>query len=150
MRLTQLTDYSVRVLMYLAVHRDALCTVSDIAERYSISRHHLTKVVNQLSRAGFITTVRGRSGGMRLSRGAEAIDIGDVVRIMESPSILVECFTGGKGQCVIAPACRFKGLLADAQEAFFACLDGTTLADLTRNEDPLRALLTARTLETTS
>lgn len=141
MRLTQQTDYSVRVLMYLAVSRTRLSTISEISDSYGISRNHLTKVVHQLARMGYVTTVRGRSGGMRLARPAEDIDIGDVVRAVESPSILVECFPGGKGQCVISPECRLKLLLAEAQDAFFAFIEGTTLADITDNADPLRHLL---------
>ncbi len=141
MRLTQLTDYSVRVLMYLAVSKDELSTVSDIAESYRISRNHLTKVVHGLACRGYIDTVRGRSGGMRLARPASEINIGDVVRAVECPSTLVECFPGGRGECVISPDCQLKTLLSGAQEAFFAYLDSTSLADITKNAAPLHGLL---------
>lgn len=148
MRLTHLSDYSVRVLIYLSVNPEPLSTIAEISERYGISRNHLTKVAHQLGRAGYLTTLRGRAGGIKLAREPQAINIGEVVRLMESPSALVECFQGEKNECRITPDCTFKHVLADAQEAFFAHLDQFTLASITDNRSALQALLSLPLAET--
>lgn len=141
MRLTLLSDYSMRVLMYLALKPERLATVTEISESYGISRNHLTKVVHQLGKAHYIDTIRGRSGGIRLAKAANTISVGKIIRLMESPSVLVECFPGGKQQCVISPVCKLKHVLAEAEDAFYTYLDGFTLADVTSNTDPLHTLL---------
>ena len=130
MRLTHYTDFSLRVLTYLGLRPERLCTISEIAEAYGISRNHLMKVVHELGRAGFIDTVRGRNGGLRLARMPSAIRIGDVVRRMEDDFDIVACFGAGTGGCVIAPDCRLAGMLGEALQAFLGVLDGYTLADL--------------------
>jgi Rrf2 family nitric oxide-sensitive transcriptional repressor len=135
----------MRVLMYLALDSDRLTTVTEISESYGISRNHLTKIVHQLGKAHYIETVRGRSGGIRLAKPADSISVGKIIRLMESPSVLVECFPGGKQGCVISPACKLKHVLAEAEDAFYTYLDGFTLADVTTNSDPLRSLLYNRT-----
>lgn len=141
MRLNVQTDYALRLLMHLAVNKDALITIAEVAERFRISRNHLMKVAHILGREGFVEAVRGRSGGLRLGRPPEDIRIGDVVRRMEGDFALVECFQGGKGECLIAPACRLKGALHKAMAAFLAALDQYTLQNLvTRNPD-LKILL---------
>ena len=116
-------------------------TIKQVAERFRISQNHLTKVAYLLGREGFIETVRGRNGGLRLARKPGTIRIGDVVRRIEGHLPLVECFAGGAGTCFIVPACRLKGVLHEALEAFLAVLDGYTIADLTANNAKLRALL---------
>ena len=141
MKLTLLSDYSLRVLMHLAVNKDALVRISDIAARYDISKNHLMKVAHQLGQEEFIETVRGRSGGLRLARPAAEINLGLVIRHMEQSSVLVECFPGGKGGCLITKECRLKSILAGAQTAFFEHLDGYTLADLVGENNPLEQLL---------
>jgi len=141
MKLTLLSDYSLRALMHLAVNKDDLVRISDIATRYDISKNHLMKVAHQLGQAGFIETVRGRSGGLRLARPASEINLGRVIRHMEQHSVLVECFPGGKGGCLITKECRLKSILAEAQTAFFEHLDGYTLADLVGENSPLEQLL---------
>ena len=143
MRLTVRTDYALRVLMYLAVHDDRLATIREIAERYMISRRHLMTIAYELGRAGFIDTVQGHGGGLRLARPADAISVGAVARQMEQSSPLVECFPGGAGECRIAPCCGFKVVLAEAQEAFFAVLARHTIHDLVDRNPGLRALLLA-------
>lgn len=130
MRLTVYTDYALRVLMYLGLKSDELSTIEEVAEAYGISRTHLMKVVHRLGRAGYIETVRGRNGGLRLGPRPEDINIGGVVRHAEEDLALVECFPGGQGRCVISPACALKPVLGEAMDAFFAVLDGYTLADL--------------------
>lgn len=141
MRLTVQGDYALRLLMHLAVQGDALVTIPEIAGRYAISRNHLMKVANSLGRAGFIETVRGRSGGLRLARPASEISAGAVLRRLERRSALVECFPGGRDACLITPCCNLKGALAQAQEAFFSVLEGFTIADLVSNNPALHKLL---------
>ena len=129
MRITSYTDYSLRVLIYLALNGGQRCTVREIAEAYGISRNHLTKVVHQLQRHGYIHTTRGKRGGLTLARPPAGINVGAVVRDMEPDTALVECF-GPDGRCVITPHCHLKSILYDAQQAFQAVLDGYTLADI--------------------
>jgi Rrf2 family nitric oxide-sensitive transcriptional repressor len=128
MRLTNFSDYALRVLMYAAVRRDHLITIEETAARYGISRTHLMKVVNLLTRSGYLTAVRGRAGGLRLGRAPEQIGLGDVVRATEPDFDLVECFAGGG--CRITPNCRLRGVLGEALSAFVSILDRYTLADL--------------------
>lgn len=149
MRLTRYTDYSLRVLMYLAVRPDGFGTIQSIAEAYDISRNHLMKVVQELNRRGYIDTVRGKGGGMRLRLPPERINVGRVIRDMESDLALVECF-GPNNRCVITPDCVLKNVLADAMGAFMAVLDRYTLADLVGDPAPLRRLLNVRTVEQVS
>lgn len=129
MRVTRYTDYSLRVLMYVALKGDDLSTIGEIAEAYSISKNHLMKVVNQLANDGYIQAIRGKNGGMRLQRPANEINIGELVRNTEQELALVECF-GAENTCVITPACELKKILAISLEAFFSSLDQFTLNDL--------------------
>lgn len=130
MRLTLQTDFALRLLMHLAVRGEALTTIAASADRHEISKNHLMKVAHNLTQLGYIETVRGRSGGLRLSRPANHINVGSVVREMEGGDALVACFPNGSGHCRITPSCRLKGVLIDAQESFFASLDGYSLQDL--------------------
>lgn len=129
MRLTLHTDYALRVLMYLGLREDGLASIREIAEAYGISENHLTKVVHGLGRAGFIDTLRGRGGGLRLAMPPDAIRIGAVVRRTEDDMALVACFSEG-GHCTIAGPCLLRPLLREALEAFLAVLDRVTLAEL--------------------
>ena len=128
MRLSEYTDYSLRVLMYCAVHRQSLVTVGELAERHGVSKNHLMKVVNDLARRGLIETTRGRGGGLRLLKAPEDIRIGDVVRASETDFRLVECFDPQTNACALSPSCRLRLLFQDGLQAFFAQLDGATLA----------------------
>jgi len=129
MRLTTMTDYSLRLLMYLGENPDRLCTISEIAQAYAISQPHLMKVTNRLSRAGWIETIRGKNGGMRLAHEPDQISIGAVVRDTENDLALVECM-GDKQDCTLIGRCRLPRIMADALELFMDHLDQFTLADL--------------------
>ena len=141
MRLTVQTDFALRLLMYLAFNEGRLTKISEISECFDISNNHLMKVAHTLGRQGVIETMRGRAGGVRLARPAEEICLGEVVRSLESCGALVECFRPDKGACVAMPACRLKGILWEAAELFFAHLDKFSLADLTKGNHGLKALL---------
>ncbi len=129
MRLRSFSDYSLRVLMYLGVQPDRLATIAEIAAAHEISENHLMKVVHQLGCSGYIETVRGKGGGMRLARAPRDIVLGDVIRQTEGDFALVECFTENSS-CRIQPACRLHGILDEALSAMFLVLDDYTLADL--------------------
>ncbi|MBS3803252.1 MAG: Rrf2 family transcriptional regulator [Oleiphilaceae bacterium] len=129
MHITRYTDYSVRVLMYLAVRPDSLSTMQEIADSYNISRNHLMKVVHQLNRKGYVKTVRGKNGGLRLNMVPSQINIGVLVRETEHDLQLVECFESDRN-CVISPVCGLKNLFSEALEAFLVALDQHTLEDL--------------------
>jgi Rrf2 family nitric oxide-sensitive transcriptional repressor len=129
MRLSSFSDYSLRVLMYLGVHVGRLATISEIAAAYGISDNHLMKVVHQLGRMGYVETVRGKGGGMRLGRQPGEIRLGEVIRQTEIDWALVECFATG-ANCQIQMACRLPPILDEALAAMFAVLDKYTLADL--------------------
>lgn len=141
MRLTVYTDYALRTLMFAALHPDRLSTIGEIAAAYGISRNHVMKVVHQLGVSGYIETVRGQQGGIRLARRPEQIGLGDVVRRTEG-EILLPCMDAAQtGYCAISPACKLKRALGRATQAFFAVLDEFTLADLTDNREILAILL---------
>jgi Rrf2 family nitric oxide-sensitive transcriptional repressor len=131
MRLSEYTDYTLRVLMYCAAHRERLVTIGELAEQHGLSKNHLMKVVNDLARQGLIETTRGRGGGLRLLKEARSITIGDVVRATETDFRLVECFDPSTNTCALSPHCRLKQLFDSALKGYFAALDGATLADLT-------------------
>jgi Rrf2 family transcriptional regulator, nitric oxide-sensitive transcriptional repressor len=125
MRLTSYTDYAMRVLLYLGARPERICSVAEISRAYSISQNHLVKVVQGLGKLGYVASVRGRTGGIRLARPANEICIGQVIRETEDDFDLVDCH-----RCVIAPACGLTSALDEALAAFMAVLDRYTLADL--------------------
>lgn len=129
MRLTNFTDYALRVLMYAAARDGQLITIEETAQRFRVSRTHLMKVVNLLTRVGYLKAVRGRAGGLMLGKPPASIGLGDVVRATEPDFAMVECFAGG-GQCLITSSCRLRGALGEALRSFNATLDRYTLADL--------------------
>lgn len=132
MRLTQWSDYSLRVLMYCAAcaQREKPATISEIAEAHGISRSHLTKIVMTLSGMGLLETTRGRGGGLRLLKPAQEIVLGEVIRLTETDFTLVECFDSEHNTCRLDGHCRLKGTLQRAMDSYLAVLDGVTLADL--------------------
>jgi Rrf2 family nitric oxide-sensitive transcriptional repressor len=129
MQLTRFSDYALRVLMFAHAAGDRLVTIEEMAGAYDISRNHLMKVVNALTRAGYLTPVRGRSGGVRLGMPAADIVLGDVVRATEPDFALVECFASGN-QCVITRCCKLQGVLGAALDAFLTVLDRHTLESI--------------------
>ena len=140
MRLSEYTDYSLRVLMYCAAHRDRLVTIGELAEQHGLSKNHLMKVVNDLARQGLLETTRGRGGGLRLLAEPENIRIGDVVRATETDFRLVECFDPGTNACTLTPSCRLKQLFDTALTGYFQALDGATLADITQSQPAAGAM----------
>jgi Rrf2 family nitric oxide-sensitive transcriptional repressor len=140
MQLDKFTDYALRVLMTLAVRAPARVPTSEIATVFGLSENHLSKVATQLVREGFVTSERGRGGGLVLARPADQIRVGEVVRAMKRNDPVVECF-GVDKSCLILPACGLRGPLAQAQEAFFSALDNYTLADATVSRQALSTLL---------
>lgn len=129
MRITRYTDYSLRVLIYVAMRGETLSTIREISESYEISRNHLMKVVHQLNLNGYLETVRGKHGGIRLRQRPEEINVGQLVRVTERDLALVECM-GEEDNCVISPVCKLKHVMAEALEAFLSVLDRYTLQDL--------------------
>ena len=140
-RLTVYTDYALRVLMFLALKEDRLATIAEIAESYDISKNHLMKVAHQLGVAGYVETVRGRGGGLRLAKPIEAIGLGEVVRYTEPDMAIVSCFEPVDAPCAIRPACVLRRALKKAREAFVEVLDGYTLEDLVQPRARLAGLL---------
>ena len=145
MRLTRYTDYAMRVLLYLGVQPEKVCSIGEIARAYGISQNHLMKVAHELGKAGYVEGVRGRSGGIRLARPADKISVGAVVRGAEEGFDLVDC-----GNCVIAPACGLTGVLDEALAAFMAVLDRYTLADLLKKRTKLLSLFATELAKTTA
>ncbi|MBN9425578.1 MAG: Rrf2 family transcriptional regulator [Burkholderiales bacterium] len=134
MRLTTMTDYALRLLMYVAQRPERLCTIAEIAQAHRISESHLMKVTHQLGLQGWIETVRGKGGGMRLAHAPAAINLGAVVRSIEPDFDLVECFSD-TNECTLTGQCRLTGVLGGALRSFMAHLDGFTLADLLPGSD---------------
>lgn len=139
MNLTTFTDYSLRVLIYLAADPERRVTIAEIAKSFDISEAHLMKVVHTLGRLGLVATIRGKGGGLALAMPAEEIAIGEVVRATEGVAMPAECF--GHGECAIAGVCRLRGLLRDAVDAFYDVLDRSTLADVVANGAALAPIL---------
>ena len=129
MRLSLFSDYSLRVLMFAAL-KGKTFSLSEVAEAYDISRHHLVKVVNNLARLGYLETRRGRGGGIVLGMAPEDILVGMVVRRTEDTPYIVECFDKQNNTCAIDGSCRLKGALAQAVNAFYETLERYTLRDL--------------------
>ncbi|HIF9343327.1 TPA: nitric oxide-sensing transcriptional repressor NsrR [Photobacterium damselae] len=138
MQLTSFTDYGLRALIYLAtLPQGELTSITKVTETYNVSRNHMVKIINKLGQLGYVETVRGKNGGIRLGMAAESIVLGDVVRAIE-PLQIVNC---SDEFCHITPACRLKNVLADARAVFLVELDKHTLASLVDDNPPLRILL---------
>jgi Rrf2 family transcriptional regulator, nitric oxide-sensitive transcriptional repressor len=136
MRLTTFSDYTLRTLMYLALHPDRFVTIAEVAAAYRISSNHLMKVAQHLGATGDVLTLRGPRGGLRLARSAASIRVGDVIRRTEPEMALVPC-----AGCVIQPGCALPSVLDRAVAAFMAVLDGHTIADLVAEPNALLPLL---------
>ena len=129
MRLTTMTDYAMRLLMYVAQHPERLCTIAEVAQAYDISEAHLMKITHQLAQSGWLTTVRGKGGGMRLAAAPGDINLGAVVRSIEPDFFLVDCLGNGS-VCKLNGRCRLTGIVSGALQSFMQYLDDYTLADL--------------------
>lgn len=132
MKLNTFTDYNLRVLVYLALHRDRLCTIQEVAQAYTISENHLMKVIHHLSRNNFIFSQRGKGGGIRLHLSPEKINLGEVIRLAEGDLPIVECL-GGQNKCCIQKGCQLPPILQGAFQAFYQYLSNYTLADTFNN-----------------
>lgn len=141
MRLTRFTDYSLRVLIYLACEPGRRATIAEIAQAFDVSENHLTKVVHFLGQQGWVATMRGKGGGLALAHDATAVIVGDVVRRAEGGATPAECFDSDASHCTIARVCRLHGALREATDAFHAVLDGYTLADLVRHRATISRML---------
>jgi len=141
MRLTAFTDYSLRVLIFLAAEPGRRATISEIATAFGVKENHLTKVVHFLGKAGLLANVRGKGGGLDLAQAPEDVVVGQVVRLTEGAALPAECFGEGGGDCCIVRSCRLRGVLREAVDAFYLVLDAYTLADLVSNRKALAPLL---------
>jgi Rrf2 family nitric oxide-sensitive transcriptional repressor len=142
MQLKKYTDYALRVLIYAGMKSNQeLVSIKEISETFSISQHHLGKIVFELNKKGIIETFRGRNGGIRLAQAPQEINIGMIVRDLEQDFYLLECFDAEKNHCILSPACKLKHALHQALEAFFTVLDQYTLKDLIVNEEELLELM---------
>jgi Rrf2 family transcriptional regulator, nitric oxide-sensitive transcriptional repressor len=143
MRLSLQTDYALRTLMFLAV-KNGHHSIADIARAYGISKNHLMKVAQRLTAEGFVESVRGRSGGLKLARPAAALNVGAIVRIIEDTGSFVECFDTATNSCVVTPACGLRHALSGALDAFVQYLDQFTVADLISDVQRFEGLLSGQ------
>jgi len=130
MQLTSYTDYALRTLLYLGGNQERLCTIAEISEFHGISRNHLTKVAHNLGTNGFIQTVRGKSGGLRLAHKPEDIVLADVIRLTEPHMNIQECFSRETNTCPLINRCKLMGVFYEARQGFMSVLEGKTLKDI--------------------
>jgi len=139
MRLTHHTDFSLRVLIFLALQQDdKLVTTDEVAKHFSILKNHLTKVVHKLAKQGYIKAIRGKNGGICLAREASSINLGEVVQVMENNIEVVDC---QKPVCPLVHYCELKNILNESQNAFYSVLEQYTLADISKHSNQIRAIL---------
>ena len=143
MQLTQFTDYSLRALIYIALRKES-CTIKEITEAYTISANHMVKIIHNLAKLGLIKTIRGKNGGILMAAQPETTNLGQLITQLEPHFDLVPCFNKAKANCCIAPVCKLKGVLHEAQSAFMGVLDRYTLADVLHNNNELSVLLNIR------
>lgn len=141
MRLTMRTNLAMRTLMFCAVNEGRTVRKHEVAEQCNASENHLAQVINTLAQMGFVTTVRGRNGGLKLGRSADRIRVGDVARAFETPVPFAECFADDTNTCPLTGNCRLRAALEAALEAFYTSLDRVTLSDLVDSNDGLYQLL---------
>lgn len=145
MKLTQFSDYSLRILMFAALREDAKFSIDEVSDVYGLSRHHAAKAVNFLTQRGYLRAHRGRGGGISLGKKADEISVGKLVRQTEAGPPLVECFDPATNSCPLIQVCLLKQALGHAWTAFFKTLDEYTLADLVHKPGPLRQALSRQT-----
>ncbi len=140
MKLTSASDFSFRLLIYVGLNHPRMVTVTEVAEAYELSHHHLSKLSKILIKNGLLEAKRGRDGGIRLALAPDQISLGKVVRLIEPAKTLVDCQTGKGGCCKILPACKLVGILAEARSAFFTVMDSYSLADLIADPNTAQSL----------
>jgi Rrf2 family transcriptional regulator, nitric oxide-sensitive transcriptional repressor len=150
LRLTQYSNFTLRILQFLALRAPEIATVDDVARAHRISKAHLVKAAYDLSQRGYIETLRGRNGGMRLARKAEDITVGEIIRWTEAPLELVECFNPDTSTCPLQGHCHLSRGIQRALRAFLSVLDDLTIADITMNRGTLLGLLEAKSDEATA
>jgi len=142
MRLTQFTDYSLRVLIYLGLHTDKRVTIDELTQAYGVSRHHLRSVVHKLATLGYIASTQGKGGGLTLALPADEINLRNIVESTENDFYIVECFNPDGNACPIEPLCILKQALSEASLRFLDALESYTIEDLIKNKKgQLRRLL---------
>ena len=141
MKLTSFTDYSVRVLMYVAIKKGKLASIREVSEVYEISSNHLMKVVHLLGKGGYLDTIRGKNGGFRLGKEPKDINLGEPVRYTEEDLNIVECFSNKEGRCVLREECNFSNVMKEALLAFLTTIDNYTLEDLISDKEPIDFLV---------
>lgn len=142
MQLKKYTDYALRVLIFTATKDDGeLASIKEISATFSISQNHLGKIVFELNKKGYLETIRGRNGGLRLAKPPEEMNVGEIVRQFEDDFMIMECFDKNNNQCVLTPACHLKHALNEAVQAFLQVLDTYTVKDLVANEGQLKKLM---------
>lgn len=142
MNLKKYTDYGLRVLIFTGMKKEGeLASIKEISSVYNISTHHLGKIVHQLTKLELVESIRGRNGGIQLAKPADEMNVGRIVRMLESDFTILECFDKETNHCVISPGCTLKHALNKALQAFFKVLDEYTIADLIHNEEELRQLM---------
>ena len=146
MQLTQFTDYSLRALIYITLRKES-CTIKDITDAYGISNNHMVKIIHNLAKLGLIKTIRGKNGGITMASLPETINLGQLIIQLEPHFDLVPCFNKAKANCCIAPLCKLKGVLHEAQAAFMGVLERYTLADVLQNKNELSVLLNINPLK---
>ncbi|KPQ05850.1 MAG: Rrf2 family transcriptional regulator, nitric oxide-sensitive transcriptional repressor [Rhodobacteraceae bacterium HLUCCA12] len=139
LKLTSYTNYALRILQMAAICAPHLVRIDEVAQAHGINRAHLTKIVHQLGQAGYLETVRGPRGGLRLARPADEILVGDVVRLTEGPLDVVECFSADRNSCKLRGICQLSTKLQEATLAFMAVLDGLSVAEIASNRTDLLA-----------
>ena len=137
MKLTSYTNYALRSLQFAALHAPDLVRVDDVVRVHGLARPHIVKIVHALGQAGYLETVRGWGGGFRLARPADKINVGAVVRLMEGPLDIVECFNPEQNTCPLIGICRLSRALQTATQAFLAVLDDLSIADIAANRGAL-------------
>jgi Rrf2 family transcriptional regulator, nitric oxide-sensitive transcriptional repressor len=135
MQLTMFTDYALRSLMFIASHPDRLTSVREISEHYNISRNHLVKVIHKLALLEYITTTKGKGGGLAMAISPEQLRLGDLIQELEPNLHLVECFDKETNTCRIINTCRLKHCLMEANAAFIQTLNKYTLANIIRLDE---------------
>ena len=116
--------------MFLTEHRGRLCSVREVADHFGVSYNHLVKVVHKLSQLGYVESIKGKGGGIRLTRGGEKHRLGDLVRLLEPNMNIVECFNRDANTCRVSESCQLKHFLFDAKQAFVDSLNQYTLGDI--------------------